>query len=128
MSARLRGIADGAGGYADPRARTGAGPAGAGTVEESNTRRPTDWPAAPVAALELRRGLRVLLGPDARFARAFGRVVFGVRSRMPGAVVREVFVRAFAQALRPGPGVRMFPASSLPSSAGLSRPAGQVQP
>lgn len=40
---------------------------------------------------------RTLLAPGGRFAGAFEHVVFGVLDRTPGAVVREAFVRAFAE-------------------------------
>ncbi|AYC36933.1 TIGR02452 family protein [Streptomyces griseorubiginosus] len=40
---------------------------------------------------------RTLLAPGGQFAGAFEHVVFGVLDRTPGAVVREAFVRAFAE-------------------------------
>ncbi|TCR20108.1 TIGR02452 family protein [Streptomyces sp. BK205] len=40
---------------------------------------------------------RTLFAPGGRFAGAFEHVVFGVLDRTPGAVVREAFVRAFAE-------------------------------
>lgn len=40
---------------------------------------------------------RTLLGPGGRFAGAFEHVAFGVLDRTRGAVVREAFVRAFAE-------------------------------
>ncbi|MFC8433508.1 TIGR02452 family protein [Streptomyces sp. NPDC057253] len=45
---------------------------------------------------------RTLLGPGGRFADAFEHVVFGVLDRTRGAVVREAFVRAFAERERQG--------------------------
>ncbi len=40
---------------------------------------------------------RTLLGPGGRFAGAFEHVVFGILDRTAGSVVREAFVRAFAE-------------------------------
>ncbi|MER6244812.1 TIGR02452 family protein [Streptomyces griseorubiginosus] len=46
---------------------------------------------------QVAEAFRTLLAPGGRFAGAFEHVVFGVLDRTPGAVVREAFVRAFAE-------------------------------